>query len=160
MSARANELANQFEAANAEVLAFVSACDDATWNTSCEGEGWPICAVAAHIADGYKGVTGWIREIVAGRPVTVTPDQLNASNAARAATNAGRSRDAVLVALRERAAAAADLVRSLSDEELARSVPFGLARGETVTAAWLAENALVGHPRRHLASMRASAGTT
>lgn len=158
MSTRANELADQFQATNAEVLAFVSACDDATWRAACEGEGWTIGAVAAHIADSYSAVSGWLRSIVAGQPVTMTTDELNEGNAARATANAGRSRDAVLAALRQRGEAAAVLVRSLSDDDLAHSATFGLADGKSVTAEWIIQYILTGHPRRHLRSIRASAG--
>lgn len=157
-STRASELAGQFEAINAEVVAFVAACDDATWNAACEGEGWTIGAVAGHIADGHRAVVGWLRNILAGQPVPLTQAELDAGNAIRATTNAKRPRDAVLAALRERGDAAAALVRSLSDDALATSAPFGLANGETVTAEWAISYILTGHPRRHLRSIRASTG--
>jgi uncharacterized damage-inducible protein DinB len=160
MSARANELADQFQAANADVVAFVSTCDDATWNVSCEGEGWSIGAVAAHIADGHHAVAGWIRAIVAGQPITMTAEDLHAGNAARATTNAAQTRERVLRALRERGTAAADLVRSLDDDDLARGAPFGILGGKIVSAANLIERTLIAHPQRHLASMRASAGNS
>ncbi|MGH2515644.1 MAG: DinB family protein [Ktedonobacterales bacterium] len=159
MTTRADELAGQFEAVNADVLAFVSACDDAAWARPCEGEGWTIGAVAAHIADGHQAVVHWMRAILAGQPVTMTIDQLNESNATRATTNTGRSRDDVLAALRERGDKAAAFVRSLGDDDLERSAPFGLRDGETVTAEWLISYILTGHPRRHLRSLRASAST-
>ncbi|HLZ23414.1 MAG TPA: DinB family protein [Ktedonobacterales bacterium] len=157
MSTRASELADQFQAANADVLAFVTACDGTTWNTSCAGEEWTIGTIAAHIADSYAAVTGWIRDIAAGRPVPVTPDDLEEGNTTRATANAGRARDNVLAALRERGATAADVVRSLSDEDLAHSAAFGLRGGEAVSAEWLIRYVLISHPRQHLASMRASA---
>ena len=158
MNVRANELASQFQRANDDVIAFVSSCDDTTWNMPCEGEGWSIGGVAAHIADGHRSIVGWVRDIVAGRPITVTRDELNQANAARAAANATRSREEILAALRARGAAAVESVRALSDDELARTGAFGVAGGAAFSAEQLIERTLTGHPLRHLASMRASSG--
>lgn len=156
MSTRADALADQFEATNADVLAFVSACDDATWSSPCEGEGWTIGAVAAHIADGYTATTAWMREIVAGRPVSMTMENLHAGNAARSIANARRERNAVLARLRTGGDAVAAYVRSLGDEDLAHSAPFGPSGGRAISAEKLIERVLLVHPRTHLESMRAS----
>jgi hypothetical protein len=155
-SARAEQLAREFEQINAEVIAFVEACDDATWKAQCADDERSVGAVAQHIADGHRGVTQWVSTLAAGQPVTVTMDQIHDANAQAAATHGQRSQSEVVESLRRRGAAAAALVRGLSDDDLARSAPFGPAGGIPLSAEMIIVRAMLGHPRGHLETMRKS----
>jgi hypothetical protein len=155
-SARAEELARQFEQVNDEVIAFVEACDDAAWKATCADDERTVGAVAQHIADGHRGVTQWVSTLAAGQPVTVTMDQIHSANAQAAAIYGGRSQSEVADSLRRRGAAAAARVRGLSDEDLARSAPFGPGGGMPLSAEMIIVRAMLGHPRGHLESMRKS----
>jgi len=156
-SAKAEALAQQFEQLNDEVIAFVEGCDDATWHATCPDDGRPVAAVASHIVDGTRAVTEWIRLVSSGQPVTTTMDDIHASNAHNAPKGAQRSQAEVSQALRESGAAAASMVRSLDDESLRHSAPFGPAGGATLTAETVATRVLPAHPRSHLATMRHAA---
>lgn len=153
-SARAEEIAHQFEQLNDEVIAFVEGCDEGTWQTTCPGEERPIAAVAAHVAGAYPVVAAWMRSVASGQPVAVTMNDIHAANAHAAAKDAARSRADVAQALRRNGELAAGIVRGLDDESLARSAPFGPAGGTPLTAATVAEYVLLRHPREHLATMR------
>ncbi len=156
-SARAEELAGQFEQLNGEVIAFVESCDDATWTGSCADDGRSVGAVAHHVAGAHRAVGQWVSMIAAGQPVNVTMDEIHASNARAAAADAHKSRQEVVDALRRHGATAAASVRALDDDGLARSAAFGPAGGTLVSAETVIVSAMLGHPRGHLESMRKGA---
>ncbi len=155
-SARAEELARQFEQLNDEVIAFVESCDEGTWKAQCAGEERCVGAVAQHVADAHRAGSRWVRATVAGQPITVTVDDIHTSNAQAAAASANRSQSEVADALRRHGATAASTVRGLSDEDLARSAPFGPAGGSPASAEAIIVGVLLRHPRGHLDSMRKS----
>ena len=157
-SAKAEQLAQQFEQLNGEVIAFVESCDDAVWNAPCPGDGRPVAAVAAHVAGAYRAVVEWVRSVAAGQPVTITMDDIHASNARAATKDAGRSREDVAQALRSNGELLAGTIRGLDDESLAHSAPFGPAGGTPLTAEPVATYVLLRHPRVHLDDMRKAAG--
>jgi uncharacterized damage-inducible protein DinB len=153
-SARAEELARQFEQLNDEVIAFVESCDAATWKGTCPGEERSVGAVAAHVADGHRAISGWLRAIAVGQPVNVTMDEIHAGNARAAAAAAGRSQADVAEALRRNGAIAAETVRGLSDDDLAHVTQFAVAGPMSAEA--MITRVLLRHPRGHLESMRTS----
>ena len=153
-SARAEEIAQQFEQINDEVIAFVESCDEVTWQATCPGEERPIAAVAAHVAGAYPVVAEWMRSVASGQPVIFTMDEIHASNARAAAKDASRSRADVAQALRRNGEIAANAVRGLDDESLMHSAAVGPAGGTALHAETVATYVLLRHPREHLASMR------
>ena len=52
-SERATALADDFAAANAEVMAFARSCSDAEWAVTVPGEEWTVGVVLHHIAEGH-----------------------------------------------------------------------------------------------------------
>ncbi len=153
-SAKAEALAQKFEQLNGEVIAFVDGCDDATWNAVCPDDERPVAAVASHVAGAYPVVAAWMRSVASGQPVTLTMDDIHASNARAATKDANRSRADVAQALRQNGALAASTVRDLDDESLARGAAFGPAGGTELTAEAVATYVLLRHPRVHLDTMR------
>ena len=158
-SARAEELARQFEQLNDEVVAFVEACDDGAWRAQCADDERSVGVVAQHVADGHRAASRWVRTIVAGQPIAVTMDDIHAANAQAAAASVNRSRGEVAGALRQHGAAAASTLRGLSDEDLARSAPFGPAGGSPVSAETIITGIMLRHPRAHLDTMRKGAAS-
>jgi hypothetical protein len=69
------------------------------------------------------------------------------------AENPDPDRERVLALLASNGAAGADMLRGLSDEQLARRMTF---RGWTMSAEELAVQVQVGHVRWHIASIRAA----
>jgi uncharacterized damage-inducible protein DinB len=158
MSQRATSLADRFEQANEAVIAAVERCSDTDWATTCDGEHWSVGVTAHHVATSYAGFQGIIQGLASGAEMPpFTREMLDQSNAEHAQEFAGCTRAETVALLRTNGRAAADTVRSLSDEQLDRSAPLALAGGNTISAAQIAEF-MIGHPRDHLASIRSALG--
>jgi len=159
MSQRANELASAFERANESVISAIEGCTEEQLRAVCEGEGWPVVVAAHHIALSYQPIAGLARQIGTGGPIPpLTPEMLDQMNAEHAKECANVSREETIALLRQEAAAAADIVRSLTDEQLERSAAIPLAGGQTFTAHDMVEQALIGHPMDHGRSIQAALG--
>ena len=118
----------------------------------CRGEKWRVGVVAHHVAWGHERAAEWVNAIRRGMPITGSPQAHNASNAIKAAQVAGIGRDEVIFLARRNAERLVAVLRSLSDEDFKRAVPFGPARGRPLSIEGLGRS----HLDRHLASMRAT----
>jgi hypothetical protein len=145
-------MAEEMVDANAELTAFVEGCSDEDWRAVCREEKWRIGVVAHHVAWGYERAVDWINAIRSGIPIPGSPQSHNASNAIKAAQVAGISRDEVIFLARRNAERLVAVLRSLTDEDFKRTVPFGPARGRPMSIDGLGRS----HVDRHLASMRAT----
>jgi uncharacterized damage-inducible protein DinB len=150
-------LADELQQVTDEVAAFVEAASDEAWQRECSAEQCTVAALACHVADSYGGVLdSLVKPIAEGREgPRFSQEDLARGNAAAAEANAAQPKSAALERLRAQAPPAIAYVRALSDELLARSgaLPFG---GDPMTAEAVIERVLIGHPRGHLASMRAA----
>jgi hypothetical protein len=80
------EHAAEIEAARDRFSAFVRQCTDGDWDAaSIDGDRRPVGVISDHVAHAYEYLAGWIGELVAGRPVDVNPDIVDALNAEHAA---------------------------------------------------------------------------
>jgi hypothetical protein len=145
-------MAEEIADANAELIAFVQSCSDEEWRAICRAERWRIGVVAHHIAWGHERAADWINAIRNGIPIAGSPQAHNASNGVKAAQVAGISRDEVIFLARRNADHLVAVLRSLTDEDFERAVPFGPARGRPLSIEGLGRS----HLDRHLASMRAT----
>lgn len=156
MSERAQELAGRFEQANEEFIGVVERLSDAEWATECPEERRTVAALSRHIAFGYGLESRYLRAIASGRPLPlVTRERLNALNAEHGEQYAHCDKAEVLAMLRREGAAAADFVRGLSDDELARSGDYVEGLPTWTVDTWI-ERILIGHIGMHLASIRAA----
>jgi DinB superfamily len=79
------ELAVAIDAARQRLIGFAGACSADDWRSApLDGDPRPVGVVVDHVAHSYEYLGGWMREIVAGRLVTVGPDIVDAYNAAHA----------------------------------------------------------------------------
>ena len=145
-------LAEEITDANAEFTAFVESCSDAEWRAICRGERWRVGVVAHHIAWGHERAADWINAIRSGVPIPGSTQSHSASNAIKAVQVAGISRDEVVFLARRNAERLVAILRSLSDEDFERAVPFGPAGGRRISIEGLGRS----HLDRHLASMKAT----
>ena len=145
-------LAEEIADANAEFIAFAETCSDKDWKAICRSERWSVGVVAHHIAWGHERSADWINAIRSGIPIPGSPQAHNASNAIKAAQVAGISRDEVVFLARRNAERLVAVLRSLTEEDFKRAVPFGPARGRPIAIDGLGRS----HLDRHLASMRAT----
>lgn len=147
---RASELADDFAAANGEVIAFARSCSEADWALPVPGEGWTVGVVLHHIAEGHSHAYHWLRAMASGQGVTESAGDIDRANAEHAvrAEDAGAVETVAL--LEEKGARLELTLRDLSDEDLARTAPFGPAGGRILPTADLAPVA-ARHTREHLA---------
>jgi hypothetical protein len=145
-------MAEEIADANAEFIAFVESCSDQEWRATCRGERWRVGVVAHHIAWGHERAANWINAIRNGIPIPGSPRAHDASNDIKAAQVAGISRDEVIFLARRNADRLVAILRSLTEEDFERAVPFGPARGRPLSIEGLGRS----HLDRHLASMRAT----
>jgi uncharacterized damage-inducible protein DinB len=156
---RAHTLVEQFEQANREVIETVEQCTEAQWQAICASEGWSVAATAHHIAWAHEPIIAWVVSVASGNGMPpITMDEIDALNREHAEIYARCDKAAVLELLRTNGAAAAAAVRTLSDEALDESTPIELLGGQVLSAEQLITLILIGHPGRHLASIRAAIG--
>ena len=121
MSMRVQELTEQFERVNAELIAALGRCGDERWGARCADTGWTAAVQADHFGAGQAFIADRIGRIARGEADAPLPIAvIEQANEQRAAERAGGSRDEAIALLRENGAAMAQLIRGLSDEQLAR----------------------------------------
>jgi predicted component of type VI protein secretion system len=95
-----------------------------------------------------------VKSVATGSPMPdITMDGLNEANAEHAKQFAQATRDETLELLRQTAGPAAELIRGLRDEQLARKAMLPL--GMEMTAEQIIE-AMIGHVGSHAASIQAA----
>jgi len=159
MSARGKELAGRFEQINQDVIDMISDATDLS--VTCPSEGWTAAAVGAHIGGAHRGILeGLIQPIVAGQEVPSAVGPSDEGNARQAVENAELPRDQILELLRNHGAMATAYLRSLSDENLDRTVILPIFGENPVTAQQVIEWVLIGHAADHANSLRQGLGQT
>jgi hypothetical protein len=153
MSARAKELAARFEQINQDVIDMVAGATDLT--VPCPSEGWTAAAVAAHIGGAHRAILeGLIQPIVARQEIPSTVGPSDEGNARQAAVNAALPRDQILRLLRDHGAMVTAYLRSLSDDDLDRTVILPFLGENPVIAEHVIEWVLIGHAADHANSLR------
>lgn len=157
-SERASALADDFAAANAEVVEFARSCSDSEWALVVPGEAWTVGVVMHHIAEGHEHGLEWLSRMARGEAVTDTAEGIDDDNAAHAERAATVGRVETVALLAANGAPLEEALRALSDEELDRTAPFGPAGGQQLPTAALAAVA-ARHAREHLAHARTAVET-
>jgi uncharacterized damage-inducible protein DinB len=152
---RATELADDFAAANGEAIAFARSCSEADWALPVPGEGWTVGVVLHHIAEGHSHAYHWLRAMASGEGVAESAEDIDRANAEHAVRAEDADSDETVALLEEKGARLVLTLRKLSDEDLARTAPFGPAGGRMLPTADLAPVA-ARHTREHLAHARSA----
>lgn len=159
MGTKAEALAKQFEAKAQEAAAVLEKLSDADWNKVTADEKWPVGVTAHHVAGSHEMIAGLVKTIANGgnAPAGLTMDAIHALNAKHASDFAGVGRAETLELHRKGAAAAAAIVRELSDEQLARS---GTVIGgvPAMSAEQVVSGILISHIDSHFGSIRKTVG--
>jgi hypothetical protein len=154
MGAKAEALAKQFEAKAQEVTAVLEALSETDWKKVTEAEQWSVGVAAHHVAGAHEGIANIIKTIAAGQSMPhVTMDRLHEMNAKHAQDFANVSKADTLALHTRGAAAAAAVVRGLSDEQLARSGTV-LAGNPPMTVEQIITRILINHVDDHFGSIR------
>jgi hypothetical protein len=156
MGQRGQALADRFEQASKEMIATVERCSDTQWKSKTAGEEWSVGVVAHHVGEGHQAIADLVQKIATGQPMPpITMDAIHQMNAEHAKQYANCSKDETLTLLRKNAAAAASIVRGLSDAQLDRSTSV---LGGPMTAQQMVERVLIGHVQEHHGSIRTTVG--
>jgi len=158
MAARAEALAKQFETKVQEATAVLDRLSEADWEKTTSAEKWPVGVVAHHLAGAHEPIAGIIKGVASGqsRP-SMTMDQLHEMNAKHAQEHAKCTKAETLALHKKGAAAAASVLRGLSDAELGKTGAV-LAGMPPMTAEQVVSRVLLQHIDEHLGSIRAAVG--
>jgi hypothetical protein len=114
------ELAADIDAARERLAGFVGGCTDADWRSApLDGDPRPVGVVVDHVAHSYEYLAGWIRQLVAGQPVEVNNEVVDALNAEHARAAGPVTRAEAAGHLRRSGTDIAALVAGLSAADLA-----------------------------------------
>ncbi len=148
MSEKAAALAEQFEQSNNDLITTVEQCSDVQWAAKCPDTGWSVAVQAHHIAGGEKGLAGFIGAVASGHtPPPITMEMINQGNARHAEEYVNVSKEETVALLRENGAAAAKMIRGLSDAQLARTGE--LIAGRAASVAQMIQSLSLGEIQRH-----------
>ncbi len=113
------DLAADIGAARDRLTGFVASCTDADWRSApLDGDPRPVGVVVDHVAHAYEYLAGWMRQLVAGQPVDVNNEVVDALNAEHAQAAASVTRAEAAGHLRRSGTDIAALVAGLSVADL------------------------------------------
>lgn len=156
MGARSSKLADQFEAAVADLEQAINNCPDDKWNAVSGDEGWTVAQLAEHVAGQFPLEMEYITAIAEGRDLpSYSWDDINGKNDSRATGASNVSKESVQAQLKEGAASTAAYLRALDDSQLDNKKPLPLANGaEVTTEQVIMGGILIDHVNGHLKSIR------
>jgi hypothetical protein len=152
---RGNALADRLEAGARALADFVSTLSEAGWQTPVPGDGRTVGVLVHDVASTFLFEIKLALTLAEGDAVKgVTADAVDAMHAQHAKDFASVTKDATLDLLRRTSAAAAAIIRSLSDEDLARAAPVSLYAGAPVSCQFVLEDQAIRHSYYSLARIR------
>lgn len=158
MGAKAEALAKQFESKVHEATAVLEKLSDADWKKHTGDEKWTVGVVAHHVATGHEGISGIIKAVSAGQSMpSFTMEMLHDMNAKHAQEHAHASKADTVALHKKNAAAAATLVRGLSDDQLGRSATV-LTGMPAMSVEQIVNGILINHVHEHLGSIQKTLG--
>lgn len=154
---RGQQLAARLEAGAQALMAFASDLSDSDWQRPIPGDGRTIGVVVDHVASVYPIEVDLARTIIDGQPVVgVSMAGIHAMNAAHAKEHATVTKAEAIGRLATNAAAAANVIRAWTDDQLAAAAPVSLYANAPLTAQFVLEDHAVRHSYHHLARIRAA----
>ena len=138
------------------MAAFAAELSEEEWQTPVSAtDRRTVGVIVHHVASMYPIEIEVARAIAGGNAITdVTPEVVNQINAKHAAEFAQTNKSDTLELLRSNSRAAADAVRTLTDEELDRAAPFSLSFGAPMTTQFVIEDHALRHSWHHLFRIR------
>ena len=158
MATRSEALAKQFEAKVQEAVAVLERLSDTDWKQVTAAERWTVGVTAHHLASAFEPVAGLVTAIASGQSRGhFTRAMLDEMNARHAQEHANCTKAETIALFRRGAAAAAAVVRGLSDDQLATSGTV-FTDAPPMTAEQLITGGLIAHIDAHLGSIRKTVG--
>lgn len=154
---KGQELAERFEKINNQFISTVEGYPDDKWQNTAEADGRQVNVVAHHVASSHSAIAGLVKAVASGGEVPqFTLDMINEGNAVHAAESTGVSKEETLELLRSGGQEAAQMLRGLTDDDLAKTASMPAFGDQPASAQMLAENILIHHPEGHLESIKGS----
>lgn len=154
MGARAESLAKQFESQAAEMTKALGKLTDADWKKVTASEKWSVGVTAHHVASSHEPIAGIVKTLGAGGSIPgFTMEMLNDGNAKHAREFANCTKAETLALHEKGVAAAAAVVRTLSDADLERSGTV-ITGAPALTTQQAIEGIMINHINEHLASIQ------
>ena len=158
MGRRAEELASRIEHGANALASFAESLTDDEWRRPVLPDGRTVGAIVHHVGFVYPIEVDLARTIAAGKPVPVTWADVAKLNAKHALVHAGVGRKEAADFVRKNGKAAADAVRSFSDEDLDRANSVAMNSNAPLTAQFIIEDHALRHSWHHLAKIRVALG--
>lgn len=159
MGAKAEGFAKQYEAKVQETTAAIEKLSDADWKKVTTAEKWPVGVTAHHVAVAHEPIANIVKTLADGQSVPhFTMQMLDEMNAKHAVEHAGCTKAETIALHKQGATKAAAMLRTLSDEQLAKSGTV-FTGAPPMTAEEMVTRALIGHMDEHLGSIRKTIGS-
>ena len=159
MGAKAEALAKQYEAKVQEATGVLEKLSDADWKKVTAAEKWSVGVTAHHVAGSHEPIANILKTVASGQAMpNFTMDMLNEMNAQHAKEFANCTKADTIALHKKGAAAAATVLRGLSDEQLAKSGTV-LAGMPAMSAEQIATGILINHIDDHFGSIRKTVGS-
>lgn len=174
MSARAEELAAQYDRAVEDLLATVGDLPDEVWTSICPDLGWTVAAATRHIGAFMADDLRWLEEAARGEKTAAeSVAELHRDNAESALAHAHADHGDTLAMVEFAHQHGRTMLAALTDEQLAHVIPMSMFfPGDVSTDPWvtgiieetgesarldgLIEHILIGHVEQHLESIKAA----
>jgi hypothetical protein len=156
MSQRTRALANTLEEGARALAAFASTLTEQEWQTHLPHDGRKVGVIVHHVATVYPLEIQFARSVARGKPEGITAEAVNQMNSAHAKENDAVTKEETLKLLADNSAAAAEALRSLTDDELDIAAPVPLYGNATLTCQFILEDHAVRHSFHHLARIQAA----
>jgi DinB superfamily len=158
MEARSEALATQFEAKVQEAVVVIEQLSDANWKQVTETEHWTVGVTAHHLASALEPVASLVTTIASRQSRGhLTRAMLDEMNARHAQEHANCTKAETIALLKRGAAAAAAVVRGLTDDQLAKSATVFMD-APPMTAEQLIASGLISYIDAHVGSIRKTVG--
>ncbi len=158
MAAKSEALAKQFETRAQEAAAVLDKLSEADWKKITDAEKWSVGVTAHHVAQGHEGIANIVKALANGQSMgNFTMDMLNDMNAKHAKDFANVGKAETIALHKKNAAAAAAVVRGLSDDQLAKTGTV-LAGMPAISTEYVITNILINHIDDHFGSIKKTVG--
>lgn len=157
MKNRTEALATTLESGAEALATLASTMSPADWETRLPRDGRKAGVVVHHVASMYPLEIELARKLAAGGALTdVTWNAVHEMNARHAREHDCVSCEETVALLRQNAAAAAEAIRAMTEEELDRVAANSLYSGAALSCQFMLEDHAVRHAFHHTAAIRAA----
>ena len=154
MAAKGEALAKQFEVKAQEATTVLERLSDADWKKTTSAEKWTVGVVAHHMAGAHEAIAGIVKTVASGQSMpNFTMDMLHDMNAKHAQEHAKATKAETVALHKKSAAAAAAVLRGLSDADYAKSGTV-IVSLPPMSAEQVVGGILLRHIEEHLGSIR------